>query len=43
MDPLPDRAELTAYVQQHFARPDGTYVIGHTQDMPTVRRAWPTG
>ncbi|MFB7469587.1 class I SAM-dependent methyltransferase [Kitasatospora sp. NPDC056184] len=39
MDPLPDRAELTAYVEDHFTRPDGGYAIGHTQDMLTVRRA----
>ncbi len=39
MDPLPDRGELTAYVERHFTRPDGGYAIGHTQDMLTVRRA----
>ncbi|MFF2662797.1 class I SAM-dependent methyltransferase [Kitasatospora sp. NPDC058032] len=38
MDPLPDRAELAAYVRHHFTRPDGGYAIGHTQDMLTVRR-----
>ncbi|MFC5888609.1 class I SAM-dependent methyltransferase [Kitasatospora sp. CM 4170] len=43
MDPLPDRGELTAYVRHHFARPDGGYVIGHTQDMLTVRRARTAG
>ncbi|MFJ9948246.1 class I SAM-dependent methyltransferase [Kitasatospora sp. NPDC091207] len=41
VDPLPDRADLAAYVQDHFARPDGSYEIGHTQDMLTVRRAGP--
>ncbi|SDT82066.1 Methyltransferase domain-containing protein [Streptomyces sp. TLI_053] len=39
LDRLPDRDELTAYVERHFARPDGGYAIGHTQDMLTVRRA----
>lgn len=39
MDPLPTRAELAAYVRHHFARPDGGYAIGHTQDMLVVRRA----
>ncbi|MFF2949894.1 class I SAM-dependent methyltransferase [Kitasatospora sp. NPDC057965] len=39
MDPLPDRADLAAYVRRHFTRPDGGYAIGHTQDMLTVRRA----
>ncbi|MFJ8436354.1 class I SAM-dependent methyltransferase [Kitasatospora sp. NPDC094019] len=39
LDRLPDRDELTAYVEGHFARPDGGYAIGHTQDMLTVRRA----
>ncbi|MFF7588493.1 class I SAM-dependent methyltransferase [Kitasatospora purpeofusca] len=39
LDRLPDRGELTAYVERHFARPDGGYTIGHTQDMLTVRRA----
>ncbi|MFF2348730.1 class I SAM-dependent methyltransferase [Kitasatospora sp. NPDC058115] len=38
VDPLPERAELAAYVERHFARPDGGYAIGHTQDMLTVRR-----
>ncbi|MER7578854.1 class I SAM-dependent methyltransferase [Kitasatospora sp. NPDC097691] len=39
LDPRPSRAALTAYVQDHFARPDGTYAIGHTQDMLIARRA----
>ncbi|GAA1400727.1 hypothetical protein GCM10009639_42150 [Kitasatospora putterlickiae] len=39
MDPLPERAELAAYVERHFARPEGGYAIGHTQDMLTVRRS----
>jgi SAM-dependent methyltransferase len=39
VDPRPTRADLTAYVREHFARADGTYAIGHTQDMLTVRRA----
>ncbi|MFD5465153.1 class I SAM-dependent methyltransferase [Kitasatospora sp. NPDC127059] len=39
LDPLPTRAALTAYVREHFAQPDGSYLIGHTQDMLTVRRA----
>ncbi|MEV6973721.1 methyltransferase domain-containing protein [Kitasatospora sp. NPDC093806] len=39
MDPLPDRAELAAYVRKHFTRPDGGYAIGHTQDMLTIRRS----
>ncbi|WP_405363300.1 class I SAM-dependent methyltransferase [Kitasatospora sp. NBC_00085] len=43
MEPRPDRTELTAYVRRHFARPDGSFVIGHTQDMLTVRRARPAG
>ncbi|MFD0278616.1 class I SAM-dependent methyltransferase [Kitasatospora sp. NPDC127111] len=43
VDPLPDRADLAAYVRRHFTRPDGGYAIGHTQDMLTVRRARPAG
>ncbi|WP_051709069.1 class I SAM-dependent methyltransferase [Streptomyces sp. NRRL S-350] len=39
LDPRPSRAALAAYVQDHFARPDGSYSIGHTQDMLFVRRA----
>ncbi|MEU6972284.1 class I SAM-dependent methyltransferase [Kitasatospora aureofaciens] len=39
LDARPTRAALTAYVQRHFARPDGGYAIGHTQDMLIVRRA----
>ncbi|WP_171165382.1 bifunctional 2-polyprenyl-6-hydroxyphenol methylase/3-demethylubiquinol 3-O-methyltransferase UbiG [Streptomyces sp. I05A-00742] len=39
LDPLPARAELAAYVDEHFARPDGTYVIGHAHDVLRVRRA----
>ncbi|MFD8785365.1 class I SAM-dependent methyltransferase [Kitasatospora sp. NPDC059599] len=39
LDPRPSRAALAAYVQDHFARPDGGYAIGHTQDMLIVRRA----
>ncbi|MFF2147593.1 class I SAM-dependent methyltransferase [Kitasatospora sp. NPDC058190] len=39
LDPRPTRAALTAYVREHFTQPDGTYAIGHTQDMLTVRRA----
>ncbi|WP_031075156.1 class I SAM-dependent methyltransferase [Streptomyces sp. NRRL WC-3742] len=39
MDPRPARAALTAYVRRNFAQPDGTYAIGHTQDMLTLRRA----
>ncbi|MEU9046357.1 MULTISPECIES: class I SAM-dependent methyltransferase [unclassified Kitasatospora] len=39
LDPRPSRAALTAYVQDHFTRPDGTYAIGHTQDMLIVRRS----
>ncbi|MFE6051848.1 class I SAM-dependent methyltransferase [Kitasatospora sp. NPDC056446] len=39
LDPRPSRAALTAYVQDHFARPDGGYAIGHTQDMLIIRRS----
>ncbi|RKT19993.1 hypothetical protein BX285_4471 [Streptomyces sp. 1114.5] len=39
LDPRPTRAALTAYVRQHFTRPDGGYAIGHTQDMLIVRRS----
>ncbi|OEJ23833.1 hypothetical protein AR457_04285 [Streptomyces agglomeratus] len=39
LDPLPARADLAAYVDRHFARPDGTYVIGHAHDVLCVRRA----
>ncbi|MFI0737401.1 class I SAM-dependent methyltransferase [Streptomyces sp. NPDC021100] len=39
LDPLPSRAGLAAYVEEHFARPDGTYVIGHAHDVVRVRRA----
>ncbi|MFJ9692177.1 class I SAM-dependent methyltransferase [Kitasatospora sp. NPDC101183] len=35
----PTRAELTSYVQLNFTRPDGSYTIGHTQDMLTLRRS----
>ncbi|MFF7994616.1 class I SAM-dependent methyltransferase [Kitasatospora xanthocidica] len=42
LDPRPSRAALTAYVQDHFARPDGGYAIGHTQDMLIVRRPLPS-
>ncbi|WP_308295958.1 class I SAM-dependent methyltransferase [Streptomyces sp. ISL-96] len=38
LDPLPARADLVAYVEKHFARPDGTYVIGHAHDILCVRR-----
>ncbi|MFD8705048.1 class I SAM-dependent methyltransferase [Kitasatospora sp. NPDC059648] len=39
LDARPTRGALTAYVRQHFARPDGGYAIGHSQDMLIVRRA----
>ncbi|MGK5640703.1 class I SAM-dependent methyltransferase [Streptomyces sp. URMC 126] len=39
LDPLPSRADLAAYVEKHFARPDGTYAIGHAHDVLRVRRA----
>ncbi|MGW7054234.1 class I SAM-dependent methyltransferase [Streptomyces sp. NPDC054887] len=38
VDPLPSRAALAAYVDRHFAGPDGTYTIAHTQDLLSVRR-----
>ncbi|MET9514836.1 methyltransferase domain-containing protein [Streptomyces sp. NPDC002994] len=38
LDPLPARADLVAYVEKHFARPDGTYVISHAHDILCVRR-----
>ncbi|MET8540954.1 methyltransferase domain-containing protein [Kitasatospora sp. NPDC004799] len=39
LDPRPTRADLTAYVQDHFAVPGDGYAIGHTQDMLIIRRA----
>lgn len=39
LDPRPTRADLSAYVRQNFAQKDGSYVIGHTQDMLTLRRS----
>ncbi|MER6298743.1 hypothetical protein ABT247_04105 [Kitasatospora sp. NPDC001539] len=39
LDARPTRAALTSYVREHFTQPDGSYAIGHTQDMLIVRRA----
>ncbi|MBZ4318309.1 class I SAM-dependent methyltransferase [Streptomyces huiliensis] len=39
LDPLPSRADLAAYVEKHFAQPDGTYAIGHAHDVVRIRRA----
>ncbi|KJS58962.1 trans-aconitate 2-methyltransferase [Streptomyces rubellomurinus] len=39
LDPRPSRAALTAYVRRNFTQPDGSYLIGHTQDMLIVRRS----
>ncbi|MGA5821198.1 class I SAM-dependent methyltransferase [Kitasatospora sp. NPDC094028] len=39
LDPRPSRAALAAYVRRNFGQPNGSYLIGHTQDMLTVRRA----
>ncbi|MGI5336224.1 class I SAM-dependent methyltransferase [Streptomyces sp. CA-181903] len=39
LDPLPSRAGLAAYVEEHFARPDGTYAIDHAHDVVRIRRA----
>jgi SAM-dependent methyltransferase len=39
LEPLPARSDLAAYVEAHFARPDGTYVMDHAHDVLRVHRA----